>query len=527
MTPVRPEPMAGRRSWSVAALFVLPYLVLMLSWVFAQPPAVGPDETSHLVKAIGMAEFDIGTQYTGTAGGSGLGAQRNRSISRVIPVPANLVPNGFNCELTRSTVSAGCLPPQHPVTATDTKYLTDPLGSYPPFLYPPIGWAARLGSTATQAYLLGRVFCALACSSLLLLGSAHLVRWLGSRALLGAFLGLTPTLVFCGSIVSTSGIEICAAFATAGIVVAGLRRPESLQEPGSQLLLGGVGATLILSRQLGVVTFALLMLLLLIRLGPRFFLRLLATRRPALLASVGVLVLAALAIVVWERRYDRPSHVGSAVSAAAFGQFTDTSYGLLRSGVALFGWLDTNIPNWFVGLWVIAFVVLVGTAALLGSRADRWTLVLWAGLVVAVAYFTYATVFYPVGASLQGRHILAVFVLLPVLAGVVVVEKLTAVDAAVTRRMFRIMAVLVPVLQFVSFYLNGRRYAVGSTGPVWFLPDAQWRPPLGWTIWLVTGTLACGALGWRILSAGRNDEVPTPPLEPAQTIEGIPAGVER
>jgi len=142
---------------------------------------------------------------------------------------------------------------------------------------------------------------------------------------------------------SAPAIEICAAFAAACIVVVALRRRESLAEAGSQLLLSGVGVTLILSRQLGVVTFALLMLLLLIRLGPRFFLGLVTAHRPAFLASVAALVAAGLAILVWESRYDHPDHVGSAVNASAFGEFTSSSYGLLRSGVALFGWLDTNI----------------------------------------------------------------------------------------------------------------------------------------------------------------------------------------
>lgn len=519
---------AGRRPWATAALFAIPYLILMLCWAFTGPPNTGPDESDHLVKAIGMSRLDIGTRYTGPPLGTGIGMERNRSISRVIPVRGAVAPANYNCELVRPTVSAGCLLKQQPANTTaGVALVVDPLGSYPPFLYALIGQATRPAATPVQAFVLARIFCALACAALLLLGSAHLVRWLGRRALLGAFVALTPSVVFFGSIVTTSGIEICAAFTTVCIVVAALRRRESLVEAGSQLLLGGAGVTLILSRQLGVVTFALLMLLLVIRLGPRFFLGLVTAHRPAFVASAAALIAAGLAILVWETRYDHPDHVGSAVNASAFGQFNSSSYALLRSGVALFGWLDTSIPNWFVAMWIVAFVVLLGAAVLLGSRADRWTLVLWSLVVVVVAYVTYATVFFPVRAGLQGRHILAVFMLLPMLAGVAAVDRLDHIDATVGRRMFRLAAVVMPVLQFVSLYLNSRRYAVGVSGAVWFLPSAQWQPPLGWAVWLIAGAGATAALAWRIWSAGSIGDAPARGSGHRTPAEGVHAGVER
>lgn len=515
----------ARNPWVTATLFVVPYLVLMLCWAMSNPPGAAPDETDHLVKAIGMATFDIGTTYTGPSGRS-LGSRRNTSISRVIPVPANLVPQGFGCELTRPTVSAGCLPGQVKITSTATRYVTDPLGSYPPFLYPLMGWVARLATTWTQAAYYTRVFCALVCALLLLLGVAHLVRALGRRALLGAFVTLTPTVIFCGSAVTTSGIEICSAFAVGAIVVVALRRPASLAEPGTQFLLAGVGATLILSRQLGVVTFGLLMLLLVARLGPRFFWELVKSRRPAFFISVGVLLTSAVAIAVWERGYDHPSHVGSALSADAFGAYSKASYSVLQSGVALFGWLDTYIPAWFVAAWITLCVLLVGAAILIGSRADRWTLIAWSVILIAIGYFTYATVFFPLGAALQGRHLLAFFTLIPLLAGVTVGERLEKSDPAVGIRLSRIVAVLMPVLQFVSLYMNSRRYAVGSAGRVWFLPVAQWNPPLGWAPWLVLALLACAALAGNIwTTAGRPQGAE--PLPPVETQVRVTASVER
>jgi len=175
----------------------------------------------------------------------------------------------------------------------------------------------------------------------------------------------------------------------------------------------------------------------------------------------------------------------------------------------------------------MAFVVLFSAAVLLGERADRWTLLLWSVVVLVVAYATYATVFFPVGAALQGRHLLAVFLLLPMLAGVAAVERLDLIDATIARRMFRVAAVVIPVLQFASLYLNSRRYAVGVPGPVWFLPDAHWQPPLGWGLWPIAGAIAAAALAWGIWSTGRITQAPLPESGDLDAAERIPAGVER
>lgn len=506
-TPAEPAGTLGNSGspWKTAVAFVVPYLILMLAWAFANPPAAAPDEPDHLVKAIGMATLDIGAQYTGPPiGHGGIGQQRNASISRVISIPGNLVPDGYLCEIFRPTVTASCLPTEtSPSTAP--KGVIVPLGSYPPFLYPPIGWVAGLASTPTQAFLFARIFGALICAMLLLLGAAHLVRILGRRALLGTFVGLTPMVVFCGGSVTTSGFEICAAFATACIVVAGLRRPATLAEPGTQLLLAGVGATLILSRQLGAVIFGLMMLLLLARIGPRFFWKLLLDRHPAFLSSVGYLLLSGIAVALWERTYDHPSMIGSVFSASALGSFGLQSYGVLRSGVAQFGWLDTLIPPWFLAIWLVLCMVLIGMAALIGGRADRLTLVLWSAVLYVIAFVTYATIFYPVGASLQGRHLLALFMLLPLLSGVVVSEQLDKVDTRIVGRMFMLIGVTMPILQAVSLYLNSRRYAVGTEGAIWFFPTSQWQPPLGWAPWLILGLAGAVVLGWSISRASRTD----------------------
>ena len=59
-------------------------------------------------------------------------------------------------------------------------------------------------------------------------------------------------------------------------------------------------------------------------------------------------------------------------------------------------------------------------------------------------------------------------------------------------------AVALPLVVLIGLYLNAKRYAVGlgpDSGPGWFVPAAEWSPPLGWYPWLVLGIAGTVALG--------------------------------
>src|SRR5690348_4636015 len=94
----------------LAAAFVLPYLLLGLVWALANPAIAAPDEDAHLVKALGMARFDIGVPGPPAADPASLGAVRNASITRVVEIPARLDPAGYACFFFRPDVTAGCQP---------------------------------------------------------------------------------------------------------------------------------------------------------------------------------------------------------------------------------------------------------------------------------------------------------------------------------------------------------------------------------------------------------------------------------
>ena len=449
-----------------------------MAWLGSNPPVGAPDEDAHLVKALGIARLDIGVPFAG-------------------PV-----------DLTRP---ADCQPPP-PVDAGDTQMGTN-VGAYPPFPYLSVGIAASAAATPPQAITLGRAVILAETALLLWLAVWHLVRWLGRRALLRVVVAVSPMAVFCMAILNTSGLEIFGALGVAAVVAVFLRRPESLSSSATQAVMLVSGSALILGRQLGLVTMAALVLLLLARgAGPALWTE---ARRGSRMMSTTVALLAVetFAVVAWELAYDHPALLGPWASPSSLRTFAGRWFQTATDGVGSFGWLDVVMAGWTTTLWLVAAAVLLLGGLLWGRRPDRLVIV---GMVIAlgiVAYVTYARVFGPAQSGLQGRHLLPFFAFLPLFAGIVVAERMSP---ATLGRLLIGLALVLPPVQFYALFLNATRYAVGlASEPTWFLPAARWSPPLGWPPWLVLGFAACLAmlLGW-VQLARTSPRMTDPDLSP-------------
>ncbi len=476
----------GRDAWRWASLFVAAYLLLGVGWVFSNPPGAAPDEPDHLVKAIGMGRFDIGDEYDEPLPDEPILVRRNLSITRVVEVPADIAPDGYTCYAFQSDITAQCLPDAAP-EATGTVERETPVGAYPPFAYVPMGLATRAASTPYEAFLAARLVALATAAAALFVGAWFLVRELGRPALLGAFVALTPMTVFAASSVTTSGLEIAGGFSIGALVVVCIRKPEALARPRTQLALAGVGSGLILSRQMGIVTLAIL-LAVLAALSWRQVWQLVREHSLSFVASVGLLATSAVAVALWERAYDHPVDTGSPLTPAALDSFVDGSENLVDSAIGVFGWLDTPLPTWVVWAWLAVTVMVCGLALLVGNRRERIVLSVVLVATVGVTYAAYASVFYPVGASSQGRHLLPLFAFCPTFAGVVLFDRLRAADLGdALRRLFVAVGVVTGTAQFLGLYYNGQRYAVGTDGPLVFFGDAEWSPTFGWAPWLLVG----------------------------------------
>jgi hypothetical protein len=482
----------------LTTLFVLPYLLLGLVWALANPAMAAPDEDAHLVKALGMARFDFGVPGPPAADPVDLGDVRNASIARVVEIPARLDPAGYACFFFRPDITAACQP-SRPRATEGSVDATTTLGAYPPFLYPVVGWVAGLGWDPVSATRLGRLVVLAAAALLLWLACWHLVRWLGPRSLLGVAVLLTPMAIFCLGILNTSAAEILGAAAMAAVVAVYARRPESLERAATQATVLVSGTALVLSRQLGVVTMALLTVLLLVLGGWRTVWADLRRRRVLTWAAVLVPGLCMLAVGAWELRYDHPVLLGPWVSTDSLRGFREQWMQLVQESVGWFGWLDVRPPYGVNLVWFAAALALLATALVLGDRRDRLVLVAAVVVPLVVSYVTYSRVFFPINAGLQGRHVLPIFALVPIWSGVVVAERLR--PRALTWAV-RVGSVALPVVVLVGLYLNSQRYAVGLD-PLWFPPVAQWEPPGGWYPWLIlmlAGVVLLGVTWVRVLT---------------------------
>ena len=204
--PPRPRA-ADQVPQRLVALFVLPYLVLGLVWVLANPAMAAPDEDAHLVKALGMARFDIGAPAPATTPAGDLGAVRNASITRVVEIPARLNPAGYACFFFQPDVTSGlpagrgggdrgCGRRTHDARS-HTRRSSTPRWAGPPASAatrrPPPGSAGSSSSPSPRS----------CCGS----RAEHLVRWLGPRSLVGVAVLLTPMAVFCTGILNTSAAD--------------------------------------------------------------------------------------------------------------------------------------------------------------------------------------------------------------------------------------------------------------------------------------------------------------------------------
>ena len=473
----------------LSVLVVLPYLLLGFAWVWTNPIGAAPDEPAHLIKALGVAQLDIGEQYVGPADDPQVGgSERNASITRLVTIPSVLVPAGTTCFATDSNATADCLPAPRGDAADATSLTATPVGAYPPFLYLPIGMAALAGDSVTQAVHYGRMAVLGACCLLLWVAASHLLRWLpADRAVLGLAWALTPMAVYSASILSLSGLEIAAAAGVAAVVVAGIARPESLSRPATHLTLAVSGCTLVLSRQLGLLTFGVFAIALLLGVGAPRLWALVRRPRASLVVCLASLATATGLVLWWELTFDHPSGLGPVAALDTWRSFLDRSGVVVESAVGSFGWLDTQMPPWSVSLWIGGLSALLGMGMVLGRRSTRSLIVGSLTVTAAVAYVVYSVVFSPLDALLQGRHMLPLFVLAPLLAGA---GALAAMRVPERRRALALTAVLVPALHVVALVVNARRYAVGVDGPLAFLETARWAPPGGWWPWAVVTAVA-------------------------------------
>jgi hypothetical protein len=324
--------------------------------------------------------------------------------------------------------------------------------------------------------------------------------------------------VFLASTLNPNGLEIASGVACATGLLSALRPADGEVPPrGAWLAFGAGGTVLAATRSLGpyfvVVLLGIAVLLVGLR---RARASVLAAPRAATIAFCCV-GLAVVLNVWWEVSYQPHFSWAGVLDHATLARLPRFGEEL----VGKFGWLEWHLPWPFYALWGALVFGLVAAALAAGTWKQRGVLLaLIAGCVgLAVAFNSVLPT--ETGYDFQGRYLLPVVVATPLVAAEIVrrnrqsAGRLVAAFAAAG-------GVLVAGLQFTGWYLNSRRFAVGTSGPRWFAPHAQWSPTWGWPLWIGVALAGTVCLAGAVVVAVAPALVRRPIVE-REPVRAIPA----
>jgi hypothetical protein len=479
----------GRQWW----LWFLPLWMITLAWSFATPLLASPDESSHLARiaAIGRG------QLTGPDRLSGFGFTTEVRV----PGTYNNLLEASLCFLGRPDVTPACKPklrldPAERATAT--------FGRYPPLYYFLMAVPTRMVSPPGVAYLI-RIMTGLLSAAFL--ASAFLAaQSLGRWALLGVAGATTPMVLYLGSVVNPSGLELACAVALWTSVVALSRGPRI---DTRSLVISGVSFVFLANLRGISLPMAVIALALPLALASRTRLSEVMHRFRAWWWSAPVMLGGATAIAWGELRGPGP------VSPFSRPPFTRTHLsiadGLVRSrrlfeeSIAWFGQRTQNGGGGFEVRVVVAIVIwffLWAIILLVGLRrgATRDRLVLGTAALVALVFPIYVSIVLhppPIYRDWQGRHGLPLWVGVPILGGAVA----ATAGRQVGRRLWPIQVALPTAFAFgqtFAFAAAAHRYAVGSQGRVLYFVDPLWGETHKHLLLLGLAVVGSATLAWRV-----------------------------
>ncbi|HVU73893.1 MAG TPA: DUF2142 domain-containing protein [Mycobacteriales bacterium] len=475
-------------------------LPLVLLWSIATPLGAAPDEPEHVVTAAYLDRGHLLPPVQDTPAGRGA----------VVTVPGWLQDaTGLpSCYAFHPEQDASCSP--HLTSETTPKLALTQFSRYPQTYYAIVGLPTR-ALTGPAAYWAVRILSALLCGALLALGLELLVGWHPRRraAIVGASVAVTPMALFLAGSVTTSGVEVAAAFATtAGLVCLADREGPPPRAVTARTTLAAT--VLVLSRPLSPV-FLLVLLLATLALCGRH--RLATTARAA---PRSMLALPAAAIAIsgaWIAVAGLPAFLGSPsghhTASGELGITLGRTGRMLAEQVGRFGWVDTPAPLLTIAAWTIGVVALLVVG--IARRSSGREVVAWC-LPAAAALLQPVVLEAPrintLGTFFQGRYCLPMSA-----AAVVILATRPGVGAAIDRvapMVLRTVAVLWFVGQTGAFLAAWHRYALGAGRRAFTLHPA-WQPPGGFLtviLFVVCTALVAAVIGRdRPGAARRNLEV--------------------
>lgn len=473
------------------ALLSLGFLLLLIAWIGATRPFGGPDESDHYLRAVGLASGHLLGPKVPWVDPTITPLQRAwvQQDTRGVQVSAALSPEGRPCVGgAPNTGNRGC------IEATHT-------GDYQPLAYLLPALLIKTTSHASTASWVARAASALQSAAFIALALALL--WNGSLwSVVGLLAAITPMVLFVGSVINPNGLEVSAALAfAAGLLRIG-RDPSSVPR-WVWWAMAASGAVTVLSWQLGPV-FVLVELVALWGTQSLEQLRALKGEHTRAIAVTAAVTLLALAVYLV---YAQAAHLlHSQFSLTPLGSNLHVGFsqlnGLVHQSVGVFGALTVGLPGVLYWVWWLFVFTLVVAAFALGNRRDRGAL---ASVVLLALFFPVlfdAWIYHYTGFPLQGRYILPVLMLPPLVAGEIVLRHRDRMPERVASRSIAAVTAGVGLFQILAWWRSAGT-AAGAGGGSWLWGHAAWSPPLGWWPWALLAAAGGAALALTALTAAR------------------------
>jgi hypothetical protein len=461
--------------------------------VFSTTPFAAPDEASHYLRALSITNGHLlGPKI----------AYREVPLTpaqtafvdhdtRAVQVPAHLTPPDVRC-VGGQVDRAGCIEPT-------------PTGDYFPPSYLLPAAALSVANSSDTALWLSRLGDALPCAALILL--AALLLWGGSGwSVLGLLGAISPMVLYVSSILNPSGLEITASLAFAAGAIRLSR--DAVARRWVWVAVGVSGVLAILAFQAGPAFVILDLLAAAALLERGVGVRVALQRAKVPLSCVAGALLVALALWL---AYSRASGVGHSTFdihpvRSALSDGVSQLSRVLRDAIGNFGGESIALPAIVAWLWWVAVAALVAAAVWVGSARQRVVVLGTTAVALAFPVLSYAWIYRHSGFGMQGRQVLPVLLLVPLIAGEVIWRRIArggpSLVAGRSGVLLGLIGAAVGLFQLYAFWFNARTNA-GPSGTVRFFATGAWAPPLGWIPWL-----AAGVLGALCLAAGLRSESP-------------------
>jgi hypothetical protein len=445
--------------------------MLMAAWVAATRPFDAPDEASHYQRALTITHGQIlgpKVDYPNVPMTPTQQAFINHD-TRAVLMPARLSPPDVVCMDGKPDLKGSCLE-------------ADPNGNFPPLPYLLPAAALAVSHDATTGLWLTRAASALPSLGFLLLAVALL--WNGSGwSVLGLFAATTPMALFAASVLNSSGLQITACLAFAAAVLRITRGPADAPRC-AWLAFAVSGAAAILSGPIGLELsiFGLLAAgALTSRHGLREFRS--GSAQFAVRLSALTLIAAGVLSLVYSHIAGFAPRFGLSPFLRSLRLGVDQLPEIVREAIGNFGSLSVPLPPAGYWIWSLLVLGLVAAAMWLGTRHERFVVVAVGVLALAFPVLFWAWIDRFTGYAVQGREVLPVLMLIPLVAGEVVSRHSLQIATLRPAQAALLAAVgFLAALQAYAWWYNTRTMS-GGPGAIGSYALGTWSPPGGWPVW--------------------------------------------